>query len=170
MGGDQLVPAAAGEQFEEEHGEEVRERHTALFDAMLEGISPLPGAHDLLAALKAEGLRVVIATSSGRDHLDVFLDLVDARGVVDGWTGKDDVDTSKPAPDVIDAALEQAGTRDAVMIGDSVWDVESARRAGIPTVCLLSGGFGRGELVDAGAVAVYESAAELAANVRELRS
>jgi HAD superfamily hydrolase (TIGR01509 family) len=162
MGGDKYVPAVAGDEVEEELGDELRERWEQIFDGMTSELAPLPGARALLVALKAQGLAVVLASSSIQKHLDISLDLLDARDVVDGWTTKDDVDASKPEPDLVRAALDKAGTDDALMIGDSPWDVEAARKAGIPTVCVLTGGFGRDELEGAGAAAVYESPAELA--------
>jgi phosphoglycolate phosphatase-like HAD superfamily hydrolase len=107
--------------------------------------------------LKARGRTVVLASSAIESHLDRFLDLLDARGLADAWTTSDDVESSKPDPDIVETALGQAGTRDAVMLGDTPWDVEAARNAGIEAVCVLTGGFGEQELCDAGAVAVYDS-------------
>src|SRR5919201_6839878 len=78
---------------------------------------------------------------------------------LDGWTTKDDVEATKPEPDLVEAALEKAGTEDATMLGDTPWDVEAARKAGLDTVCLVTGGFSEQELRDAGAVAVFESLA-----------
>jgi HAD superfamily hydrolase (TIGR01549 family) len=161
MGGDKYVAAVAGDDVEERLGDDLRARWEEIFGEVIDEIGPLPGARDLLVALKQYGLAVVIATSSIQDHLDVFLDLLDAREIVDDWTMKDDVEQSKPEPDLVRAALEKAGTDDAFMIGDTPWDVEAARKAGVPTVCVLTGGFGRDELEEAGAVAVYESADEL---------
>jgi len=163
MGGDRYVAAVAGDDVERGLGDELRDRHSALFDEVIDEVAPLPGARELLERLKEAGLTVVLATSSGKRHLDAFLDLLAARELLDSWTGKDDVEQSKPEPDVVAAALERAGTRDAVMIGDTSWDVEAARRAGIETICLLTGGWSREELAAAGAAAVYESPAELAA-------
>jgi phosphoglycolate phosphatase-like HAD superfamily hydrolase len=165
MGGDKYVAAVAGDDVEEELGDDLRGRWEKLFGDVIDEIAPLPGARDLLVALKREGLAVVIASSSIQDHLDVFLDLLDAREIVDDWTMKDDVEQSKPEPDLVCVALDKAGTDDAFMIGDTPWDVESARKAGIPTLCVLTGGFARSELEHAGAVAVHESVAEIAASL-----
>jgi HAD superfamily hydrolase (TIGR01549 family) len=157
MGGDKYVAAVAGDEVEERLGDELRGRWEEIFEEMIPEIAPLPGARELLVALKERGLTVVIATSSIQKHLDAFLDLLDARDVVDDWTMKDDVEQSKPEPDLVRAALDKAGTGEAFMIGDTTWDVESARKAGIPTICVLTGGFGRAELEAAGAVSVYDS-------------
>jgi phosphoglycolate phosphatase-like HAD superfamily hydrolase len=114
-----------------------------------------------MSDLKARGHAVVLASSAVEKHVDHFLGLLDARDLADSWTTKDDVEASKPEPDLVSAALEKAGTRDAVMVGDTPWDVEAAGRAGLDTICVVTGGFSRHELRGAGAVAVYESVAEL---------
>ncbi|MBA2615749.1 MAG: HAD family hydrolase [Actinobacteria bacterium] len=161
MGGDKYVAALAGDEVEERLGDRVRDRWKELFDGLLDEVSPLEGARELMTDLKGRGRTVVLASSAIESHLEAFLDLLDARDVADGWTGKDDVERSKPDPDLVAAALEQAGTREAVMVGDTPWDVESARRAGVETVCVLTGGFSADELRAAGAVAVFESVSEL---------
>ena len=160
MGGDKFVPAVAGEEVEERLGDELRDRWEQLFDELIDEVAPLEGAHELIADLKERGLAVVLASSSIERHLDHFLDLLDARDLVE-WTTKDDVESSKPEPDLVAVALEKAGTNDAVMVGDAPWDVEAARNAGLETVCVLTGGYSEQELRGAGAVAVFESLQEL---------
>ena len=157
MGGDKYVAALAGEEVEKRIGERLREEWEAVFDEVLDEIEPLAGARDLVVELKGRGLRVVLASSSIEKHLDAFLDKVDLRGLADAWTTKDDVESSKPEPDLVRAALEKAGSDDAVMMGDTPWDVEAARKAGVETIGVVTGGFSELELRDAGAVAVYES-------------
>ena len=161
MGGDKYVAAVAGDEAEERVGDQVRERWEELFDELLDEVAPLEGARELMVDLKERGHVVVLASSAIETHLEAFLDLLDAREIADGWTGKDDVERSKPDPDLVAAALEKAGTREAVMVGDTPWDVESARRAGVDTVCVLTGGFSEAELREAGAVEVFESVSEL---------
>ena len=157
MGGDKLVAALAGDDVEERLGDEIRDAWEELFDGLIDEVEPLEGSHALLADLKERGHPVVLASSSVAKHVDHFLDLLDAREVADAWTTKDDVEASKPDPDLVEAALEKVGTRDAVMLGDTPWDVEAARKAGVETICLITGGFSEQELRDAGAVAVFES-------------
>ena len=161
MGGDKYVSAVAGDEVEERLGDELRDAWESLFDEVIDDVSPLDGAKELIRELKERRLTVVLASSSIEAHLDRFLDLLDAREVVDGWTMKDDVEASKPDADLVEAALEKAGTRDAVMVGDTPWDVVAARKAGVGTVCLLTGGYGEQELRDAGAGAVFDSLAAL---------
>ena len=169
MGGDKYVAAVAGERAEERVGDAVRERWEELFDELLPEVEPLAGARELIEALRERGHRVVLATSAIDAHLDAFLDKLDARELVHAWTTKDDVDASKPDPDLIESALRLAETEDAVLVGDTPWDVAAARRAGIDTICVRSGGFGEAELRDAGALAVYESVAELRKRLDESR-
>ena len=168
MGGDKYVAAVAGEEVEERLGDELRDRWEELFDELIDELAPLEGAHDLIADLKERGRTVVLASSSIERHLDHFLDLLDARELLDGWTTKDDVEATKPEPDLVRAALEKAGTGDATMLGDTPWDVEAARKAGLETVCLVTGGFSEQELRDAGAVAVFESIQEVRERLDEL--
>jgi HAD superfamily hydrolase (TIGR01509 family) len=167
MGGDKFVAAVAGEEIERKLGDQLRERWEVLFDGVIHEVAPLEGAHELMTDLKDRGHAVVLASSSIQKHLDHFLDLLAARDVVDAWTTKDDVEASKPDPDLVRAALQKAGTGDAVMVGDTPWDVEAARRAGLDTICVITGGFSKDELSDAGAVAVFESVAELRERLEE---
>lgn len=161
MGGDQLITALAGQRAEREHGDSLRATHDALYLASMRTVSALAGARDLLVELKAAGRRVVLASSAGQDEVDFYLDLLDARTIVDGWTTSKDVDSTKPEPDLIQVALKKLGTSDAVMVGDTPWDVRAAANAGIETIAVLTGGFAREALEDAGAVAVLRSVEQL---------
>ncbi|HZB23047.1 MAG TPA: HAD family hydrolase [Gaiellaceae bacterium] len=157
MGGDKFVAAVAGEDVERRLGDRVRAEWEALFDEMIGEVEPLAGARELVRELKARGHSVVLASSAIQSHFDAFVDKLGVRDLADAWATNDDVDASKPDPDLVEAALEKAGSRDAVMVGDTPWDVEAARRAGIDTLCVLTGGFAEAELRDAGALAVFES-------------
>ncbi len=161
MGGDRYVAAVAGDEVEDRLGDALRDEWERLFDEMLAEVTPLAGAKELMRTLKERRYTVVLASSSIEAHLERFVELLEAREVADAWTMKDDVDASKPEPDLVAAALEKAGTRDAVMVGDTPWDVAAAREAGIETVCVLTGGYGRAELEEAGASAVFDSVAEV---------
>ncbi len=161
MGGDQLVRYLAGDGFEEEQGDTVRTEEKALFAQMLAEVQPFEGARGLIEDLKSRGCKVVVASSAKPEDTQHFLDLLDARALVDGWTDSGDVQATKPEPDLIQAALEQAGGGKAVLIGDSIWDCKAAKAAKVTTIAVRTGGFGVDELRDAGAIAVYESIGEL---------
>ena len=161
MGGDQLVAALAGRRFDEEQGDDVREAEKALYLALIEEVEPFEGARELVSDVKERGHTVVLASSAKADEVDHYLDLLAARDLADGWTTSADVEATKPEPDLVVAAREKAGGGEAVMVGDTTWDCEAAGRAGVPVIAVRTGGFSTAELEDAGALAVYESIAEL---------
>jgi HAD superfamily hydrolase (TIGR01549 family) len=161
MGGDQIVTAVAGEQAERELGDALRDASREEFMKLRDECVPLEGAHELVKELKRRTFVLVLASSSNQDDVDHFLDLLEVRDLIDAWTTSDDVERTKPHPDVIHAALEKAGTADAVMVGDSRWDIEAAANAGLDTVCVITGGWSEQELRDHGAAAVFDSLVEL---------
>jgi phosphoglycolate phosphatase-like HAD superfamily hydrolase len=156
MGGDRLPAAVAGDEVERAHGDDVRAAWAEIFDPMLAEIPALEGAHELLETLRDRGFSVVLASSGKPEHVDHYLDLLDARDLVAGWTTAEDVEDTKPAPDLIGVALTKGRGEQAMAIGDSVWDCRAAAKLDIPTVAVLTGGFGKEELTDAGASRVYE--------------
>jgi HAD superfamily hydrolase (TIGR01549 family) len=161
MGGDQLVPALLGDEVEAEQGDEIRETRDKLYEDLIEEVAAFAGARELIADLLERDVAVVLASSAPIDELEHYLDLLDAATLVDGWTTKDDVDRTKPEPDLVKAALQKVEEGEAIMVGDTKWDVETASKAGVPTICVLTGGWSRQELVEAGAMSVYESVDEL---------
>ena len=161
MGSDQLVGALAGEDWEREHGEGVRALEGDLYMELIDEVRPLAGARELLDALVERGHALVLASSAKEHEVDHYLDLLDARDVADGWTTSADVESTKPEPDLVKAAVEKAGGGAAVMVGDSTWDCEAAKRAGLQTIAVLTGGFSDRELLDAGAACVFEQLDEL---------
>ncbi len=161
MGGDQLVGALAGDEFERAHGDEVRALEGDLYMELIEEVRPLEGARELMLELKDRGHPLVLASSAKQHEVDHYVDLLDARELADGWTTSADVERTKPEPDLVAAAIAKAGGGDAVMVGDSTWDCEAAKRAGIATVGVLTGGFSDQELLDAGAVCVFERIEDL---------
>ena len=161
MGGDQLVPTVAGDEVEEQLGDEIRPAHDAIYFTMIAEVEPLPGARELIVELKDRGHTVVLASSAKATEVDHYIDLLDARELVDGWTSSADVEATKPQPDVVEVALEKVGGGEAVLVGDSVYDCESATRAGVEALGVVTGGFGESELREAGAVAVFNSLEDL---------
>ena len=166
MGGDQLVAALAGEEFDAEHGDDVRAAEKALYMALIHEVRPLEGARELVADLKRDGHTVVLASSAKPDEVEHYLDLLDVRELADDWTDSGDVERTKPEPDLVRAAIEKAGGGAAVMVGDSTWDCLAAGRAGIPSVAVLTGGFSEAELREAGAGSVFGSVSDLRTGIR----
>lgn len=161
MGGDQLVESLGGEQLENEKGDDIRAAESVLYGELMSEVEPLDGARDLIEDLKRRGHAVVLASSAKANEVEHYLDLLDARDLANGWTTSADVEATKPEPDLVVAAVEKAGGGDAVMVGDSTWDCEAAKRAGLDTIAVLTGGFSKAELLEAGAVAVYSSIQDL---------
>jgi HAD superfamily hydrolase (TIGR01509 family) len=164
QGGDRILPAVAGLSDETEPGKGIAARRGELFkERELSGIGPTRGAKALLEAVRARGARVVVATSAKRGELDALLARGDLNALVDLATTSDDADSSKPAPDIVHAALAKAGLApgDTVFVGDTRWDVEAAHNAGVACVALRCGGMDPKTL--AGADAVYEDPADLIA-------
>jgi len=167
MGGDQLVRSLTGEEVDEELGDDIRAAEGPLYLAQIEEVEPLEGSKELIRELKEGGHAVVLASSAKADEVDHYLDLLEAREVADGWTTSADVEKTKPEPDLVAAAVEKAGGGESVMVGDSTWDCEAAKRAGIESVGVLTGGFSDQELLDAGAVKVFHSIEDLRGSIED---
>ncbi|HYC82216.1 MAG TPA: HAD family hydrolase [Solirubrobacterales bacterium] len=162
MGGDQIVASLVGEEGEREHGEEIRAAEGEAYGELIGEVQAMKGATELLRELGDEDAAVILASSAKEEEIDHYLDLLDARELVDGWTSSADVERTKPHPDLVETALAKAeGDGPALMVGDSTWDVKSAEAAGIPTLGVLTGGFSEEELREAGAAEVVESIEEL---------
>lgn len=165
MGGDQLIPSLAGEKVSEELGDAIEAAQKVLYIALIDEVQPMKGSRELIDDLRERGHSVILASSGRSKEVDHYLELLDARDRVDGWTTSEDVEDAKPEPDLVVAALEKSDSEDAVMIGDSVYDVAAATKAGVKTITLLTGGYSATELTEAGAVAVFESIEELRAEL-----
>jgi len=161
IGGDRLVAHVAGDPAEAAVGDDLRTLHDSYFASALRSVCALDGASELVEALAGHGHRMVLASSSDADLVDDLLDLVDVRRHLHAVvTGSDDV-ASKPAPDLVQLAVERAGGGSAIVIGDATWDVLSADAAGAPCIALRSGGIATARLEAAGASAVYDGPRDL---------
>lgn len=167
MGGDQLLDRVLGRDRDHAEDDDISSAHQALYARFWPRLRPFDGAADLLRALAGRGWTVVLASSaSGRD-LEVMRRVLDADDAITAVTGADDVDASKPAPDLVRAALGKAGAgpHEAVFVGDTLWDVQAAATAGVPCVALLSGGSSERDLRAAGACEVHADPAALLAGL-----
>ncbi|WP_171165369.1 HAD family hydrolase [Streptomyces sp. I05A-00742] len=167
MGSVRLLDRLLGEDRDRDADEAIGAAHKTLYATWFDRLPVAEGAADLLRALAGRGWRVVLATSAQGSELAALRRAIGADDAILAATSADDVEASKPAPDPVCQALEQAGTEPgrALFVGDTVWDVRAARRAGVDCVALLSGGIGRAELEEAGAVAVYRDPAALLAGL-----
>lgn len=163
MGGDQLLDHLLPRDRDRDGDARMQTVHDGLFSAYWSRLRPCPGAADLLRACQQRGLRVVLATSAGPQELTAMRVALGADDAVDEVTSAADVEHSKPAPDIVEVALSKAGVdaARAVFVGDTVWDVRACKRAGVACLAVLSGGFGRDELMAEGAAAVFDNPADL---------
>lgn len=168
MGGDRLVTAVAGDQVEREVGDRVREAWEKEYDAMLDEPVLLPGARALMTALRERGVRVVLASSAIPRHAARVLRLLDADEHADASLTNEDADQSEPDPELLEMAMASVDATCTLLVGDSVWDVEAANRAGMPTIAVLSGGNGADELRAAGAAWVFEDPADVLAHLDQI--
>ncbi len=165
MGSDQMLDHLLPDDRDRNADDGLRASHDALYATYWSRLQPLPGAIELLRACKARGLTVVLASSAGEAESGVLRGVLDAEDAIDDATFSGDVEATKPAPDLVEVALVKADAAagQAVFVGDTVWDVQASKKAGVPCIGLLSGGFSRQELVDAGAAQVYADPEELLA-------
>lgn len=158
MGGDQLLPELLGRT-----NEQAKKLRTDHYRRLMAEARVFPGAADLLRRCHEAGLVVVLASSSPKDELEDLRKLIDAEDAIDAATTADDAEQSKPEPDIFLAAIQQAGVdpERALVVGDSIWDVQAARRAGVGCIAVETGGFSQHELSEEGARMVYRDVDEL---------
>ena len=165
-GTDMLVPTLLPD-LDESGQEKLGEAHGSVFKAKyLNEAKPFPRAHDLLAHVHGRGQQVVLASSASKAELDHYIDLLGARDLVSTTTCGDDVKATKPAPDIFATALGNLTGIEAdevIVVGDTPYDIEAAKKCGIAAVALRSGKFTDAVLQEAGAVAIYDDAAALLA-------
>jgi len=164
MGTDELLQTLFGRSRPE-----LKPHRARHFEALKGEIRAFPRAGDLLRTLHDRDIRVVLATSAEKSDLEALLEAIDADDAIDDVTSAAEVDQAKPAPDLFSVALDAAGTapESTVVVGDTVWDVKAAARAGLPCVAVTSGGISQGELEAAGAVAVYEDVSAILDHLEE---
>jgi HAD superfamily hydrolase (TIGR01509 family) len=165
----QLLDSLVGER-DEDWVTEAKRLHSENYSALAPRLRVFPHVRDLLATLAGQGVIVVLATSAPEDELRILLDLLDAGDAIHATTSADDVDVAKPHPDIVRVALERAGVSaaEAVFIGDSVWDMTAAGRAGVRPFGVLSGGIAAEVLIEAGAAETFENPDDLLARLGRL--
>ena len=168
MGGDKLMPEVSGLSEDSLQGVAIAERRGEIFmNELVPTLKPFKDADDLVAAVKELGLTAVAASSAKEDELKALLELSDTTSLMDDATSSDDAEQSKPSPDIIEAALKRAKASpdEAIMIGDTPYDIEAARRAGVKTIAFRSGGWSDAELE--GAIEIYDGPWDLLAKLAE---
>jgi HAD superfamily hydrolase (TIGR01509 family) len=166
MGSDQLLDALLPAGRDKSADDDIRAAHGTLYAPYWPHIRPFEGAADLLRACRAAGPQVILASSADPAEFAALRAALDAEDAITAATSAADVEQSKPAPDLVQVALDKAGVRaeEAIFVGDTVWDVRACQRAGVRCVALLSGGISAAELHEAGAVTVFRDPADLLAS------
>lgn len=167
MGGDRLVTEVAGQHVEDGVGDQIRSRHPAHLDKLFNAITPTPGADDLLETLQTAGIQLVLATSGDQDLTERLLEVLDEPSRLKATVTGSEVSVSKPDGKILEVALQSVDAATSVVVGDAVWDVRAANDVGIPCIGLLCGGISEGELLAAGAVAVFANPGALAEFFRD---
>src|SRR5436305_9508164 len=124
MGGDQVVAALTDERTENELGDKIRAAEKELYFELIEEVEPMEGSRELIEQLRRRDHTVVLASSAKEEEVEHYLDLLDARELANAWTTSSDVESTKPEPDLVKAALERSeeDEGDAIMVGDTPWD------------------------------------------------
>ncbi|MYY81817.1 MULTISPECIES: HAD family hydrolase [unclassified Streptomyces] len=163
LGSTDLIARLLGEDRDRDQDDKISAAHKTLYGTYFERLPALNGARDLLHALDDRGWRIVLATSAGGEELGALRRAIDADDVIAGVASADDVSSGKPAPDPVLHALEiaECPPEEALFVGDTVWDMQAASRAGVRGVALLCGGIPRGDLEEAGASAVFADPADM---------
>jgi HAD superfamily hydrolase (TIGR01509 family) len=163
MGSDKLIDHLLPGDRDRGLDEELQSVHTALYAPYWPRLRAFDGAADLLRACAHRGLRVVLASSASEREMRALRAAIDVEDAVTAATCASDAQESKPAPDILEIALERGEVAPdaAVFVGDTVWDVQACKKAGLPCIAFLTGGIGAAELREAGAVEVYEGPTEL---------
>jgi HAD superfamily hydrolase (TIGR01509 family) len=167
-GGDKLLAETAGVDKDSAQGKQIDQlRQRTFMRDYLPRLKPFPKARDLLLRLRDDGLFLVVATSAKRSEMNALLEICGATDVIHAHTSGDDADNSKPDPDIIQAALRKAqvSASESSMLGDTPYDIEAARRCGVGTVALRSGGWGDAALEDA--LAIYDDVEDLLAHYEQ---
>lgn len=167
MGGARLVDSLLPADRDRSIDSGILASHGALYASHWPALRAFKGAKDLLAQCHAGGLAVGLASSAREKDLEVMGAVLDADAFIDGATSANDAKESKPAPDILVAALDAIGVEaaDAVFVGDAVWDMMAAAALGIPAIGVTCGGVSAAELREAGAAEVYEGPQDLLQNL-----
>jgi HAD superfamily hydrolase (TIGR01509 family) len=169
MDAGKLLEALIPEGQPDEIADKAKELHSKYYEELVPRLRAFEGGRELVKELAGRGLSVVLATSAPEEELKHLRAVLDLEPVLAEITSGEDVETAKPDPGIVEVALKKAGAEksNTIMIGDAVWDVESATTAGVSCIGVLTGGISRAELLEAGAIAVYDDVAQILAELEQ---
>lgn len=161
MGGDKLVTEVAGEAVEKEHGDQLRDAWHDEYAKLVDEVPPLPDAAELVREVAGRGYQVAFASSGAKDFSEGAVDTLGVKDCLTVLTSSEDAEDSKPEPDILSSTLQKMDVDRAVLLGDTPYDVDSARRIGLQCIAVLTGGYSRSELTEAGAALVVDDLTQL---------
>ena len=154
----------SSEEAEKLHSDIAEYRKQYYQDNLLEKVKPFPKVKELFKTIKDDKIKIVLASSARTETIEHYKQLLEIEDLIDGATSTDDVEKSKPEPDIFISALDKLGdiaAEEVIVVGDSPYDAIAAKKANLKTIGLLGGGFSRQTLTDAGCVAIYRDPADL---------
>ena len=173
-GADTLLPEFLSEKEVEKYEKELGDLRGEIFKKeYLDKVQPFPKVRELFERIKADGIKIALASSANEDEVEAYKKIANIEDLVEKTTSSDDAETSKPEPDIFQAALKLLGNpklENVLVVGDTPYDAEAATKAKLKTIGVLCGGFAKEDLEKAGCAAIYESPADLLANYEKLLS
>jgi HAD superfamily hydrolase (TIGR01549 family) len=173
-GSDQYLPEFLTPDEIKRFGKELDDYRSELFrKEYLPKVQPFPKVRELFQRIRDDNKRIVLASSGKKKDTKYYIDLLKIEDLIDGYVSGDDADSSKPAPDIFDASLKKLGNispTEAMTVGDTKFDVEAARKAGLKTIGFLCGGTAESALREAGAIAIYRDPADFLAHYDALKT
>lgn len=171
-GADTLLPEFLSEKEVEKYEDELAKRRGEIFkDEYLKRVRPFPKVRELFQKIKADGIKIALASSANEDEVEAYKKIANIEDLVEKATSADDSEKSKPEPDIFEAALELLGNpppENVLVVGDTPYDAEAAAKAKLKTIGVLCGGFAKADLEAAGCAAIYENPADLLENYKTL--
>jgi HAD superfamily hydrolase (TIGR01549 family) len=157
----------SSEEAEKLHSDIAEYRKQYYQDNLLEKVQPFPKVKELFEKIEGDGIKIVLASSARKDTIEHYKKLLDIEDLIDGATSTDDVEQSKPEPDIFTSALAKLDNiepEEVIVVGDSPYDAIAAKKVNLTTIGLLGGGFSAETLTDAGCAAIYQDPADLLAH------
>jgi HAD superfamily hydrolase (TIGR01509 family) len=170
-GSDQLIPTLLSQADYDRVGKEIAERRKEIYQKqLLSQVRPFAQVRELFERIKADSKKILLASSAQQETVEAYKELLHVEDLIDSATSTNDVEKSKPEPDIFQAALDKLDgitASETIVVGDTPYDAQAANKINLHTIGVLCGGFSEAELRDAGCIAIYESPADLLAHYEQ---